>query len=348
MPMRNFSIILLLCVALQSAAQSNPREVIAQKGDGIHKLLGRYGLDSSHYVNAFIALNSKALGSNQWLIADKIYLLPADPKPGFGTSSGTETPIPPSFRTPVMVTYEIFGPRYANTQITEQTLNGAVIYLVSGHGGPDPGAEGFREGKQLCEDEYAYDITLRLARELISKGAKVYMIIKDSTDGIRDEAYLQCDNDEYLFDGSPIPRKQLPRLKQRVEAINKLFGENRQSSYHRLIEIHIDSRHTGQRVDVFFYHHSKSKRGEKLAERIQSTFKMMYQKHQPARGYKGTRTARDELYMICNTHPPAVYIELGNIQNDADQVRFIRYENRQALAKWIAEGIVTDYQAEKK
>ena len=31
----------------------------------------------------------------------------------------------------------------------------------SGHGGPDPGAIGIYQGRQLHEDEYAYDIILR-------------------------------------------------------------------------------------------------------------------------------------------------------------------------------------------
>ena len=51
-------------------------------------------------------------------------------------------------------------------------LAGLVFYLVSGHGGPDPGAIGIYQGRQLHEDEYAYDIILRLARELLTRGAK--------------------------------------------------------------------------------------------------------------------------------------------------------------------------------
>jgi len=107
--------------------------------------------------------------------------------------------------------------------------------------------------------------------------------------------------------------------------------------------LHIDSRHKGQRVDVYFYHHSKSTKGKNLAERIHANFSAMYGRHQPERGYRGTVTSRDELYKISNTLPPTVYIELGNIQNDADQIRFIKWENRQALAKWISEGIVNDF-----
>jgi N-acetylmuramoyl-L-alanine amidase len=333
-----------------SSGQTNPREVVAEAGDGIHKLLARYGLDSAHYVQQFIQLNKQKLGQQQWLFAGNRYLLPADPKAPGGqvaaTANTTSTPtISPQ---PATSVYDIFGPAYASTTITERTLHGAVFYIVAGHGGPDPGAEGFREGHQMCEDEYAYDIALRLCRELIIRGAKVYMIIRDSTDGIRDEAYLLCDTDEYCINGESIPRKHLARLKQRAEAVNALYLENRQSNYHRMIELHIDSRHRGQRVDVFFYHHSKSKKGSKFAERIHAMFDAMYRKHQPIRGYRGTVTSRDELYMISKTLPPTVYIELGNIQNEADQIRFIRWENRLALARWITEGIVVDYKAEQK
>ena len=72
----------------------------------------------------------------------------------------------------------LFGKEYATYQITSNELSGACFYLVSGHGGPDPGAIGIYQGRQLHEDEYAYDIILRLARELLSRGAKVHISFK--------------------------------------------------------------------------------------------------------------------------------------------------------------------------
>ena len=36
----------------------------------------------------------------------------------------------------------LFGKEYATYQITSNELSGACFYLVSGHGGPDPGAIG--------------------------------------------------------------------------------------------------------------------------------------------------------------------------------------------------------------
>jgi len=113
--------------------------------------------------------------------------------------------------------------------------------------------------------------------------------------------------------------------------------------YQRLISIHIDSRSRGQNIDVFFYHHSNSQRGEQLAQEIHKVFTAKYARHQPNRPYHGTVSARDGLYMIKNTLPPIVYIELGNIKNYRDQLRFVIDDNRQALANWIELGILNDY-----
>ena len=76
--------------------------------------------------------------------------------------------------------------------------------LVSGHGGPDPGCIGKYQGKELHEDEYAYDIILRLGKELLERGAKVYFIIQDAKDGIRDSYILKNSKRETCM-GKPIP-----------------------------------------------------------------------------------------------------------------------------------------------
>jgi N-acetylmuramoyl-L-alanine amidase len=74
---------------------------------------------------------------------------------------------------------EIFGKNYADVPLESKELAGAVFYVVSGHGGPDPGAMANVSGKQICEDEYAYDIALRLGRNLLKKGAIVHFITQD-------------------------------------------------------------------------------------------------------------------------------------------------------------------------
>lgn len=238
-------------------------------------------------------------------------------------------------------TFSIFGEKYAATPLLDTKLKGHVYYLVAGHGGPDPGAMSKIEQGWLCEDEYAYDITLRLARNLLSHGAKVYIVVRDENDGIRDAGYLKPDKDEVVWGGKDIPLNQKERLKQRTDIINNLYEENQAKGYkmQRAIEIHIDSRYTGQKVDLFFYYSKDSKVGEALATAMQQTVKRKYDEFQKNRGYTGTVSPRD-LWMIRETKPPMVYIEVGNITNAFDQRRLLIPNNRQAMANWLALGIL--------
>ena len=133
----------------------------------------------------------------------------------------------------------LFGKSHSSYTVSSSSLKGAVFYLVSGHGGPDPGCIGKYQGKELHEDEYAYDIILRLGKELLERGAKVYFIIQDAKDGIRDSYILKNSKRETCM-GKPIPLNQVERLKQRCVAINDLYRKDK-SSYKRAIFIHVDS-----------------------------------------------------------------------------------------------------------
>ena len=234
----------------------------------------------------------------------------------------------------------LFGSKYATFSITSSELKGACFYLVCGHGGPDPGAIGVYQGRLLHEDEYAYDIVLRLGRELMMRGAKVHFIIQDKKDGIRGGHYLANSKRETCM-GQKIPLDQVQRLKQRCNAVDNLYRKDK-SNYKRAIFVHVDSRSQGKQTDVYFYHAKGSKNGLRLANTLRSTLASKYRKHQPNRGFNGTVGERN-LYVLRNTLPAAVFLELGNIQNKQDQQRLVQENNRQALAKWIADGIVADY-----
>ena len=236
----------------------------------------------------------------------------------------------------------LFGKAMATYPISSRELSGACFYLVSGHGGPDPGAIGTYLDHKLHEDEYAYDIVLRLGRELMMRGAKVHFIIQDKKDGIRNGRILNNSKRETCM-GKAIPLDQVARLKQRSQKIDALYNKDK-AAYKRAIFVHVDSRSQGKQTDVYFYHAPGSKQGKRLADRMRSTFASKYKKHQPGRGFKGTVSDRN-LYVLRNTRPVGVYLELGNIRNSRDQQRLVLENNRQALAKWIAEAIVADYKA---
>lgn len=234
---------------------------------------------------------------------------------------------------------EYFGKKYRSVEIIDNSLKGKVYYIVSGHGGPDPGAVCECQ-HTMCEDEYAYDVCLRLTRELISHGATAHMIIQDKNDGIRDDKFLDCDKDEFCM-GAKIPAKQKKRLHQRASAINNLYHKYKKQGFKDQVAImvHVDSNTKEKRQDVFFYHHKSSKNSKKLATSMQNTFKEKYNYYQKNRGYKGFVRPRG-LYMLNNTLPTAAYVELANIRNPNDQERLILNSNREALAKWLYEGIV--------
>ena len=326
----------LAVMLLPGVMHAQHTEVTAQRGEGIYRILTRNGLPAAQYMEAFIELNRERLGPNNTLYEGRKYKLP-------GKADG-ETPVNTAAAN-VTRRFEIFGEKYADVEIIDGQLNGAVYHLVAGHGGPDPGAVGRYGDWQLCEDEYAYDITLRLARNLIQHGATVYMITRDPNDGIRDDSYLKPDKDEVCYPNLPIPLNQNRRLKQRTDAVNSLYDKHR-GSFQRMIAIHIDSRSRGENIDVFFYHAKGSSKGKRAAEILQKTFQRKYDQHQPGRGYHGTVSDRN-LYVVRNTRPVAIYIELGNINHTRDQQRFIIPSNRQALANWLYEGLLEDFKTNK-
>lgn len=239
--------------------------------------------------------------------------------------------------------FPIFGEDYAYTPLESTRLRGKVYYVVSGHGGPDPGAMVNRGGNMLCEDEYAYDVALRLCRNLIAHGATAYMITRDYDDGIRSGNYLPCDYDEVLWGDIRMLRQLKPRLFQRSDAINELFKKHNAQGIRdqRLICIHVDSRNRSEQIDLFFYHKPGDENSRRLALQLHDTMKSKYRQHRSSGQYHGTVSGRD-LHMLRETLPTSVYIELGNIRNSWDQKRVVLESNRQALANWLFEGLIND------
>lgn len=237
--------------------------------------------------------------------------------------------------------FDLFGDKYKGIKEISHKLKGYIYYLVGGHGGPDPGAVGYRNGNTLHEDEYAYDIVLRLAKNLMENGATVKLIVQDPDDGIRDDYYLNNSYDEIYYGNETIPLNQLERLRKRVEIINKEFIKNKNIAKEQIVvPIHVDSRENkNSRIDVFFYYNQNSERGKYIATSLLNTFEAKYEAAQPGRGYNGSVSARG-LYMLRNCKPVTVYMELGNIQNDRDQVRLVEKNNRQAIANWLSDGFL--------
>ena len=341
-----FLFISFLFVAPDMWAQ---QKATPKAGEGISSFLLRHNRAPKKYYDDFVELNKAKLGKDKTLKMGVTYLIPPA-KSSVSAATAKSAPAgknvekqdkpKPAQRTEI--NEPLFGKLLANTKVTSSRLAGACFYVVSGHGGPDPGAIG-RVGKhELHEDEYAYDIALRLARNLMQEGAEVHIIIQDAKDGIRDDAYLSNSKRETCM-GDPIPLNQVQRLQQRCDKINALYRNDRKNyKYCRAIFIHVDSRSKGTQTDVFFYHSNRKADSKRLANNMKDTFESKYGKHQPNRGFSGTVSGRN-LYVLAHTTPVSVFVELGNIQNTLDQRRLVIPSNRQALAKWLMEGFLKDY-----
>ena len=309
-----------------------------RKGEGIHTFLKRHNRTDAKQYEEFIRLNKQKLGKSNTLIQGTVYLLP----PLTAVDSNKKEKAPAKGKTGVQ---PLFGEKYKNYEIKDNVLSGACFYLVSGHGGPDPGAIAKVDGHELHEDEYAYDIVLRLARCLLEHNATVRIIIQDPKDGIRDDKYLNNSKNETCM-GKKIPLSQIARLKQESNEINRLNFKSKEK-YQRAIFIHLDSRSKHKQLDVFFYYQNVKQnkaRSIQLAETMRKTFRSLYNRHQPDRGFSGTVSTRP-LYVLRNTLPVSIFVELANMQNESDQKRYISEDNRQALANWLCAGFIKDYQS---
>lgn len=344
---KRFYILLLISFLLSLADVQAQQKATPKAGEGISTFLLRHNRAPKKYYDDFVELNKAKLGKGNVLKLGVTYTIPPVKR---STAADKETPArkQSSKASKIGTTLHepLFGKQLANVKVTSNRLAGACFYVVSGHGGPDPGAIG-RVGKhELHEDEYAYDIALRLARNLMQEGAEVHIIIQDAKDGIRDSRYLSNSKRETCM-GDAIPLNQVARLQQRCTKINELYRKDRRKyKYCRAIFLHVDSRSRSAQTDVFFYHAPKSVSGKKLAVTMKETFESKYDKHQPNRGFEGTVSSRN-LYVLLQAAPVSVFVELGNIQNTFDQRRFVISSNRQALAKWMTEGFIADYKQVK-
>ncbi|MDR1373288.1 MAG: N-acetylmuramoyl-L-alanine amidase [Dysgonamonadaceae bacterium] len=348
---------MFLFVSISASAQQKD---FPRKGEGIYAFLRRHNREGEAYYAEFIKLNKNKLGKNQTLLKDIEYTVPI--KLDAALESGA---IEESDDTPVVKPAEekkesdkpqmeskkycepLFGKDYQDYKILDNELAGTTFFLSSGHGGADSGALPLIDGHKLPEDEYNYDVMLRLARNLLQHGATVHIIIQDKTNGIRDDKYFRHDKTETCM-GKKIPASLKPRLQQRVDAINTLSKKSK-SKYQRAIFIHHDSRQPTMKVDAFFYYQEGVNASIKLAGTVQKLFREKYNEHQPGRGYSGgvSNGAPRIPYVMRNTKPVSIFAELANMRNSSDQKRYLNADNRQALANWLAIGLIRDYKNSK-
>ena len=180
--MRNLSLYILSLFILVPIAVMAQDRAYPIEGDGVFSFLRRWNRVGDAYVQEFIELNFDRLNAQGGLELGTVYLIPP-------LHPGDEYPASIEML-PQGTDPAIFGSAAGDMTPRSDRLKNACFYIISGHGGPDPGAIARVGNRILHEDEYAYDIALRLARELMLDGATVHVIIQDPQEGIRDGMHL--------------------------------------------------------------------------------------------------------------------------------------------------------------
>ena len=193
--------------------------------------------------------------------------------------------------------------------VNSMNLLGKVIILDSGHGGVDAGAT----GNQIIEKDLNLILTRKLEKELVSRGATVYLTREDDKD----------------LSTTTINRKRSD-LYNRAKYINKI-------SHNMYISIHLNSVTNSSWRGLQVFYTTKNEENKLIAETITNHLKESISN---VREIKKDNT----YYMYKHITSPGVLIEAGFISNPNDSYLLRNKEYQDKLISSISDSIEIYFQ----
>lgn len=193
--------------------------------------------------------------------------------------------------------------------VNSMNLLGKVIILDSGHGGVDAGAT----GNQIIEKDLNLILTRKLEKELVSRGATVYLTREDDKD----------------LSTTTINRKRSD-LYNRAKYINKI-------SPNMYISIHLNSVTNSSWRGLQVFYTTKNEENKLIAETITNHLKESISN---VREIKKDNT----YYMYKHITSPGVLIEAGFISNPNDSYLLQNKEYQDKLISSISDSIEIYFQ----
>lgn len=218
-------------------------------------------------------------------------------------------------------------------------LYGTVVVIDPGHGGQDPGSHG-RFGKDdVWEDEYTYDVALRIRNLVRREKGVAFLTIEDPNQKIpRDwppsQVFPSDRNELFSLDRSGV-RARTVGMRRRLAFANAI---KRRYPRHRVVFLAIHFDVVGKRTDIAGVQVIAARRNCSLSRALIESFDERMRKERPFQVIgKGARN----LYVLNggNSIQEKVLIELGNFNNPADVWRIRNPEVRQDYARRIVKAL---------
>lgn len=223
-----------------------------------------------------------------------------------------------------------------------RSLYGYIVVLDPGHGGKDPGSSRAHGNTRITENEYTYDVSLRVARLIRKNQGLVLLTIRDKVPERNSPANIIFPNNGsaiFAIDGTRV-RAGKAGLRKRVQYGNLVslkYPKHRQF----WISIHFDvvgqnTNTSGVRIiygDNAVSFANALKKGFEGAKRLRDHDPIV-ESGDPDHGIR-------RLYVLSsiNRIRNRVLIELGNFLNDDDAWRIRDPKVREAYAKIIISAL---------
>lgn len=220
-------------------------------------------------------------------------------------------------------------------------LYGKVVIIDPGHGGEDPGSSGIHSGKRVFEDEYNYDVALRIAKLVKQNGGLAFLTVVDPNQRTprdwKPQEVFPADYDERFASDGTRAVARTRGMQKRLALANQLL---KKYPRHRIawISIHFDV--VGRNAEIQGVRIINGN-GDTLPIALQGAFGKRLREVAPVVGNGDRDHGIRKLYVLskANKVKSKVLIELGNFRNRTDLWRIRNPVVREAYARAIVEGL---------